>query len=162
MDIGLGRFDAAPHEGERVLPIKQAAADPDSGRQVGQAQVTGGVARADLSGRRFLVVEDDFLIAQEIRDGLTEAGAQVVGPVPSVAEALHAIDTEAKLDGAILDVNLGGERGFPVADALRARNTPFVFMTGYDQALMPETYADVPRCEKPAPLRNVVRALGLN
>ncbi|WP_458094947.1 response regulator [Roseomonas sp. WA12] len=113
-----------------------------------------------LAGRRLLVVEDDYMIAQELRQDLARAGALVVGPVPTVAEALALVAAEV-LDGAVLDVNLAGERAFAVADALRARSVPFMFATGYDHAAIPAAYADVPYSEKPAGARKVARALRL-
>jgi hypothetical protein len=52
-------------------------------------------------------------------------------------------------DGAILDVNLRGEAVFPVAEQLLARNTPFLFATGYDEWVLPERFRDFPRLTKP-------------
>ena len=115
---------------------------------------------AMLAGLRLLVVEDDYMIADELRQELSRAGAVVVGPVATAAEAL-ALVAAGGLDGAVLDVNLAGERGFAVADALRARGVPFVFATGYDRSVIPAAYADVPYCEKPAGARKVARALRL-
>ena len=60
-------------------------------------------------GRRILVVEDDFFVADEVTHGLRRHGAEVVGPAPTVAAALALLDGAAALDGAALDVNLGGE-----------------------------------------------------
>jgi CheY-like chemotaxis protein len=117
-------------------------------------------ASTSLHGRRLLVVEDDFLIAEELQDELIEAGVDVIGPVPTVAEALQLISANAALDGAILDVNLGGEKVFPVVDALRQRGIPCVFVTGYDRRSIPATYADVPLCEKPTRARQAAGALG--
>ena len=59
----------------------------------------------------------------------------------------------------ILDVNLRGERVFPVVDVLRERRVPMVFTTGYEQWALPDAYADVPRCEKPVETYRLVRAL---
>ncbi|TIQ25766.1 MAG: response regulator, partial [Mesorhizobium sp.] len=84
---------------------------------------------APLSGLRILVVEDTFLVALDLSDELTDAGCDVVGPAPSVQEALEQIDG-VELDGAVLDVNLHGERSFPLAEHLAARDVPFVFLTG--------------------------------
>ena len=112
-----------------------------------------------LRGRRLLVVEDEYMMAEDLRRDLEKAGAQVVGPVPSVADALRVLAGEAALDGAILDVNLRGEKAYPVADALRERGIPFVLATGYEQWALPEAYKDVPRCDKPVDLRHLVRTL---
>ena len=102
-----------------------------------------------LAGRRILVVEDDYLLAVEVRDRLLDAGADVVGPAPAVADAQALVREGGALDAAVLDVNLRGEMVFPVADALDARHVPFVFLTGYDQWSLPARYALHPRLEKP-------------
>lgn len=112
-----------------------------------------------LSGRRVLIVEDEYFLADELDRTLRSAGAVVLGPVASVEAALDWLDRETA-DAASIDVNLGGEMAYPVADALRARSVPFLFTTGYDQAALPERYADARRLEKPVDAREVVRALG--
>jgi DNA-binding response OmpR family regulator len=105
------------------------------------------------------VVEDEYMVADELRRDLVEQGAEVVGPVAKVSEALRFLAIAGPLDGAVLDVNLGGEMVFPVADLLRKRGVPFVFATGYDRWAMPQAYANVPRYEKPVTTRRVIRAL---
>lgn len=115
--------------------------------------------RPGLAGRRVLVVEDDYMIADELCRHLEDAGADVLGPVPDVATALELLAAEGALDGAVLDVNLGGEMAWPVADTLLARGVPFLFATGYDASVIPAAYAGVRRCEKPAEPARVVRAL---
>jgi CheY-like chemotaxis protein len=109
--------------------------------------------------RRILVVEDEYLVAQDLAEDLRALGAEVVGPVPSVQMALAAVDAAPRLDGAILDINLQGKMSFPVADRLAAREVPFFFTTGYDQGTIPDRYADVPRCEKPVTAPRLKRAL---
>jgi DNA-binding response OmpR family regulator len=75
-------------------------------------------AGKSLNGVRILVVEDNFLAAEVVRDLLESSGCAVVGPVGRIADALRLAEHEA-LDGAILDVNLNGERCFPIALVLR-------------------------------------------
>lgn len=82
-----------------------------------------------LSGRRILVVEDEYLIAIEIERWLQEAGAEVAGPVPDAERALALIETEA-LDAAVLDVHLNGEPAYVIADRLTACGVPYLFATG--------------------------------
>ncbi|TFL18681.1 response regulator [Jannaschia formosa] len=99
------------------------------------------------------------MIADELRLELEDRGAEVLGPVPSVRAALELLSSEARVDGATLDVTLGREESFPVADVLLARNIPFVFTTGYDDWAIPEPYRSCPRCSKPADIEEIIRAL---
>ncbi len=99
--------------------------------------------------RRVLIVEDDWFSADDLQVEFQRAGIEVVGPVARVEEALDLLARAGRLDGAVLDINLGSHMVYPVADALLARGVPFVFATGYDAAVIPATYAGVVRCEKP-------------
>ena len=111
-----------------------------------------------LRGRRILVVEDDYFIAGDMQDGLSAEGAFVAGPVATVREALELFERE-RLDGAVLDVNLGEEDSFSVAAALHATGTPFVFVTGYNSGDLPAAWAGIRRLEKPVSAQTVARAL---
>ena len=105
---------------------------------------------AALRGRRVLLVEDDYLLAQFLTDVLEEADIKVVGPIGWVDEALALIENSGgRLDGAILDVNLHGCNSSPVAEALAARAIPFLFATGYGQDALDGQYRTHLRCEKP-------------
>jgi ActR/RegA family two-component response regulator len=113
-----------------------------------------------LRGCRLLIVEDDYLIAVDLSRSLESRGAEIVGPAGSVEGALRLIEAEGnRLDGAVLDINLRDERVYPVADALAARGVPFVFLTGYDAQVIPDTYAGVPRSEKPVSTALLARTL---
>lgn len=101
-----------------------------------------------LSGRRILVVEDEALVAMLVEDALLDSGAQVLGPVATVAEALALLGREAP-DAAVLDLNLAGEPSTPVADALAAQKIPFVVATGYGADGLPPGHAKVPVLAKP-------------
>jgi DNA-binding response OmpR family regulator len=107
---------------------------------------------------RVLVVEDTVLLADLIADELEEEGCQVVGPVGRLEQALALAGTEA-LDGALLDVNLAGERCFPIADRLAERGIPFVFLTGYSETIFPSAYREAPRLTKPFPLGDLARLI---
>lgn len=119
-----------------------------------------------LAGKRILVVEDEFYIAMDLERELAEAGATVVGPVASVAEALDLITREPRLDAAALDVNLRGEMVYPVADQLTARMVPYVFATGYNEEDIPEGYSAVTRLFKPvapgAVAGEIARKMGMD
>ena len=85
-----------------------------------------------LKGKRILVVEDEALIAVMVEDMLLEMGCHVVGPAATIESAL-ALARSEQIDGAVLDVNVRGERIDPVADALLARAVPMLFATGYGE-----------------------------
>lgn len=101
-----------------------------------------------LSGRRVLVVEDEMIVAWLLEDMLADFGCVVVGPAARVEQALAVIDAEA-IDAAVLDLNLNGQKSYPVADALAARDVPFVFSTGYDKGRLPDGYRSFPVLQKP-------------
>ena len=101
-----------------------------------------------LSGRRVLVVEDEMIVAWLLQDMLADLGCAVVGPAARVAQALAMIEAEA-IDAAVLDVNLNGQKSYPVADALAARGVPFVFSTGYETESLPNDYQSLRLLQKP-------------
>lgn len=101
-----------------------------------------------LRGLRILVVEDEYMIAADLAFSLEQAGATVVGPAPSVQAALTLLDNE-NVDGAVRDMNLLGETVFPVADVLHERQTPFVFISGYDMEGVPDVHSQVVHLAKP-------------
>ena len=111
-----------------------------------------------LTGQHVLIVEDEYFLAQDLVDFFQDLGVQVLGPAASVSEALKLLES-AEVQGAILDVNLRGERVYPIADALRQRHVPFVFASGYGGELEPRAYADVPRCIKPVDFGVLVQTL---
>jgi CheY-like chemotaxis protein len=113
-----------------------------------------------LRDRIILVVEDEYMLADELRCEIGDAGATVLGPVGTVADALALAKREARIDGAVLDVNLRGEMAFPVADLLIQRGVPFIFTTGYDESVIPDRFANILRCEKPIAVDGIIRALG--
>ena len=105
-------------------------------------------ADAPTAALRILVVEDELMIRMLLEDMLGELGHTIAVAAARIDEALEAAKT-AEFDLAILDVNLDGEPVSPVADALAARGTPFVFATGYGERGLPEPYRDRPMLKKP-------------
>lgn len=101
-----------------------------------------------LAGIRVLVVEDEGAIALLIEEMLEEFGCEVVASVARLAAACEVAGS-VQVDLAILDVNLAGERVFPVADILRNRQIPFLFSTGYGASGLPAEYAGCPVLHKP-------------
>jgi two-component system, response regulator PdtaR len=85
-----------------------------------------------LTGKRCLVLDDEFLIALDIQQILELAGAKHVASVATASEALALVRREAKFDLAVLDVKLGGseDNSVGVASELAKTGTPFVFLTG--------------------------------
>ncbi|CAN7327168.1 response regulator [Phenylobacterium sp. LjRoot225] len=103
-----------------------------------------------LTGARLLVVEDETLVAMMVEDMLSDLGCVVVNVAGSVSTGLALLaDPALALDGAILDVNLGGEKVYPVADALAAKGIPFMFATGYGIGGIAESYSHLPALAKP-------------
>lgn len=117
------------------------------------------MAERRLGHCRVLIVEDEYLLADELSTELQEEGAVVLGPVANVESALVLLANDLPPDGAVLDVNLGGEPAYALADALIQRGVPFVFTPGYDRCALPERFSQVPTCEKPLDLRSVTTAL---
>jgi len=101
-----------------------------------------------LQGLRILVVEDMLLVAEVIEEELRDRGCRVVGPAARLEQGL-ALAASAELDGALLDVNLAGERCFPIADELTKRSIPYAFLTGYGESGIPSQYHLAPRLVKP-------------
>ena len=100
------------------------------------------------AARKILLVEDEYLIRMLLEDMLSDLGYTVAGAASTVAEAVELAKKET-FDLAILDVNLDGEEVYPVAEVLTARKLPFVFVTGYGEASLPEAYRGRPALQKP-------------
>ena len=101
-----------------------------------------------LAGMRVLVVEDDMIVALDIKRALTDAACTVVGPVAFLEEAVR-LAREEPLDAAVVDINLNGDPAYPVTEALAERGVPFVFITGYGDRDVAEGYRARPRLRKP-------------
>lgn len=114
----------------------------------------------DLNGQRILVIEDSYYLASDLARALRRAGAEVLGPYPTEAAALAALDTQ-RPTCALLDVNLGEGPSFAAATALAARDVPFLFVTGHDETVIPAAFADAERFEKPVDPQKVVGRLAL-
>jgi CheY-like chemotaxis protein len=102
-----------------------------------------------LAGRHVLVVEDEYFQADDMARLLRGLGAEVIGPVGEVEDALELLETGKQVDLAVLDINLKGEMIYPAADMLRSRAIPFIFTSGYDRTPIPDQYRDIPLLEKP-------------
>ncbi len=114
----------------------------------------------DLAGRRALVVEDEGAVALLIEDMLVDLGCEIVASAADVGRACELART-ARIDFAILDLNLNGASAIPVGYILRERRIPFVFSTGYGTSGSSEDFASYPLLAKPfviADLRDKIAA----
>lgn len=114
-----------------------------------------------LEGKRVLIVEDEFFVAMQIEDALQSFGCETSGPYSTLELAGQASRREP-VDIAILDINLNGESVYPLADELRERGIPFVFLTGYASTDLPEVSRSMPRLQKPfdsAAIRDLMQRL---
>ena len=121
--------------------------------------LTQPLRKLPLHGARVLVVEDEYYIADDLQRELKAAGADIVGPVGTVALAQKAIDDDA-FDCAVLDLNLHGESALPIAERLIERGKSFAIATGYGSGAVPDRFDDVPRIEKPFDPPTLLKLIG--
>ena len=143
------------------FPLKEGASVLETGAPR-PTTVFGGTidmaGEANLTGRKILVVEDDYYLATDTVRALRGAGAEVLGPCPTEAAAREQIADDPP-SGAVLDINLEGGRSFDLAHEMRIAGTPFIFITGYDQEVIPEEFEGVTRLQKPVEYKNIISAL---
>jgi len=112
----------------------------------------------NTASRQILLVEDEALLSLLMRDLLTDMGFVVIGPYNSVKDGLAAARRE-QLSGAVLDVNLGGEMVYPLAEFLNSSDIPFLFVTGYAEDRVEAQFDGVPVLQKPLTREILERAL---
>ncbi len=100
------------------------------------------------AGIRVLIVEDEPIVAMLAEDLLDSIGCVVAGTAASIAEAQSAIET-LRFDVALIDVNLDGEDGLVVADALKVRRIPYIITSGYEADGLAPGHPDAPVLSKP-------------
>lgn len=121
-----------------------------------RAAAAGG---GEIKGKRFLLIEDQLVIALEAEGILRAAGAAAVETAATVRDALNLLLSYFP-DLAILDVNLGEDTSVAVAEELRRRSIPFIFATGYgDSAFIPKDMRHVPVVRKPYSADALTKAL---
>ena len=81
--------------------------------------------------RNVLVLEDEPFIAMMLEEELEALGLHVIGPINNLKSAVQLAEMP-DLDGALLDLNINGAYATEVADKLRVRGIPFIFVTGYE------------------------------
>ena len=102
-----------------------------------------------FKGLKVFVVEDESLVAMQLEDMLLDFGCDIVGMAMRVKRAIEMLDGTDKVDMAILDVNIGGDKVYPVAEWLRERKVPIVFATGYGRAGVDAEWQDCEILQKP-------------
>lgn len=158
------RFPLTGMEADFCIPARYVAAEASGGVEDYAAPAAPPVQRpqpgdpAILSGH-ILLVEDSLIIAMDAEDILLQLGAERVSIAAGVAPALREIDN-AEFRLAVLDVNLGSETSLPIADALRKKDVPYIFATGYgEQFVAPEEHRSAPILQKPYTAANMGRLL---
>jgi CheY-like chemotaxis protein len=112
-----------------------------------------------LAGRRVLVIEDEYFLADDIVQALTALGARIVGPYGDLSEATDVVDRDIAIDAAIMDINLRNDMVFPLARLLRSRKVPLLFTTGYDQSSIEPEFQNVRLWGKPLDMKAMTREL---
>lgn len=146
------RLRAGP---QAVAPRPERVPEAPQARAV--ETVVTAARGASLKGARVLIVEDAVLLALELETGLSEAGAEVVGPAYELEEAMALLDRP--IDAAVLDANLNGRSVTPVAEALALRKVPFVFATGYGDTGGAPGGFEAPVIRKPYDVTQVAAAV---
>ena len=113
-----------------------------------------------LKDRRILLIEDSPVVGPFTADLLADLVCEVVGPAPNMAAARELIESEQRIDAALVDVHIRGDVVFPLCETLVAKGVPFVLTSGYAGWQMPEKWQDRPRLTKPYTIDQVEEALG--
>jgi CheY-like chemotaxis protein len=116
-------------------------------------------ATSRFEGVRILLVEDETVLSLLIEDMLKGLGCASIWHASGVSQAI-AILRDHQPDAAVLDVNLAGEPGYPIAEQLESAHIPFLFATGYGRHGLPKQWASKPAIQKPFRYDALATALG--
>jgi PAS domain S-box-containing protein len=142
-----------------LVPLPEDAAEADEEPAMVRKRRGAGKPMSTGTRRvRVLLVEDEVLVGIMMQDLLRELGCKVVGPFAGAQEANAAL-REGGVDVAILDINLGRELVYPLADILVRRKVPFFFVTGYAAETVDARFGSVPVLEKPVDSERLKEAL---
>jgi FixJ family two-component response regulator len=142
----------------KLIRVLISADGESQGRIRWETTVTGNDLKLD--GLSVLVLEDEFILADDATRVLLRAGAEVMGPF-GVANAALAAAERRKPDCALLDVDLGSGPDFEPARALKKRGVPLIFFTGHDLALVPADLRNERFLEKPVFMGAIVDIIAL-
>lgn len=101
-----------------------------------------------LTGKRVLIVEDRYLLADDMKRSLAEDGATILGPVFDLDTATELVRS-GPTDLALLDIDLRGQMVFRLAETLDSLGIPFIFATGLAHEMLPARWAGRPFAAKP-------------
>ncbi len=127
----------APQEGVSTATLRFA-----------EPTIVPAPASPSLRGKRFLVVEDEPMVAMDIEAMLISAGCTVIGPAGTLNEAKHLL-AEETCNAALVDVNLKGEPIDGLLAELRQEGVPFAFVTGYGTKVLSQTFQETVSISKP-------------
>ena len=96
-----------------------------------------------------LLVEDEMLLAMLLEEFLRKEGFQTIRAGRLDRALAMAEEHAGGIDAAVLDINLGGEKVFPLAERLAEARVPFVFASAYGSKGLPPEFADRPVVPKP-------------
>ena len=113
-----------------------------------------------LNRPKILVVEDECLIAEELRICLLEAGADVIGPVGVLEDALNLAGSEQDIACALVDIGLEGGMTYALAEYLDERSIPYLFTTGYSPAAIPDRFGGIGNFQKPIRMAALLQGIG--
>jgi PAS domain S-box-containing protein len=154
---GKTTFDWRPEGLHFVLSIPRNSEIASSmrstnGHQRPDTENPGAEPGFAIAGNRVMIVEDEALVAMVVSEHLSDMGYSIVGPFSRLGQATMALKSTA-IDAAVLDINLGGELVYPLADLLIAARVPFVFVTGYGAGGLDGGYKSIPVLQKPIDLQ---------
>lgn len=99
---------------------------------------------------RLIVIEDDLLQCLDLEEVLDELGHRVVAVAQHVTGALRVIDRHGDgVDLVLLDLSLAGSEASPVIEALRAREIPYLAVTGLRMSDIRDLDRDCEVVQKP-------------
>ncbi|MET0240921.1 MAG: HWE histidine kinase domain-containing protein [Sphingobium sp.] len=145
--------------------VRMVATLPASILQAQRPSPDGAEEQADLpietpnhGDGRILIVDDELLIAMQMRDVLSASGWDVMGPATNLVEAMSLIEREGAPDAAVLDVNLDGVSVTPLVELLDRAGVAVVLCTGYEDVREPELAGHV-IVRKPANSRQLLAGI---